>query len=165
MRTRHHAPAIALILLVACETVTGPDEGLVVSITTSRELVSATQPVSITVTVVNRSPWPARVPIHCGPHFVVLDQQENRVGPAGRICSLIAHPPRTVAPGESFTFQDRWSGDGGEADALPAHRLAPGTYRIVGRVLAGPSLRASKRWFLLTSEALPIAVLAEPMTT
>jgi hypothetical protein len=161
MHTRRSLVPIVVPLFLACSNAVSVDRGLTVSITTNRAVVSATQPVEIAVTVSNHSSRAAVIWADCGPYFVVFDQAHRIVGPPGRFCAAMLNPPRILAPGESFTIRDEWSGEGGRGDALEADRLPAGTYQLVGRIFG----RIFGQRRELTSEGLTATLLADPATS
>ncbi|HSQ30347.1 MAG TPA: hypothetical protein VLN49_10890 [Gemmatimonadaceae bacterium] len=136
MRRCRHFALVCCLALIGCAGTTDPVRHVEVTISADREMADSTAPVYVTVVVVNRG---ARVVDaanprgYCNPPFLVLDQDGLELLPPKRFCLLVLYPAVPLAPGDSLTIRDSWSGD--MYDAQRGARAAPaGHYQLVARV-------------------------------
>lgn|SRR5512146_1057397 len=136
MRTHRHLAVACCLALIGCAGTTDPARHVEVTISADREMADSTAPVHVTVVVVNRGTRvvdAANPRGYCNPPFLVLNQNGRELPPPTRFCLAILYPPVPLAPGDSLTIRDRWSGD--MYDAQRGARPAPaGHYRLVARV-------------------------------
>lgn len=133
------SPALVALftLLTSCRGATAPpDTSLSVTVASDVQVVSAQQPTTLSITVVNVSDAPASLHTACGPHFDVLDAGGVRVGPPQRFCSPTIYTPMPLGPDASYTIEDAWSGNGAASNSQVGTPLPAGTYTIVARVRA-----------------------------
>ncbi len=111
---------------------------LQVTITADRERLSPSEPAAVTVTITNRGRGSIAMPdprsLRCSPLYRVFDGADREVQLPDRFCTLPAYPPRMLRTGESIAITDQWAGTarGDDRTAIP---VAPGSYRLVGRVV------------------------------
>lgn len=125
---------------IACTSSLDPGRLLEVKLSTNRDVVSAEQPVEITVTVTNRSSivvsTAAAESYGCGHAFVVLNAMLRELRLPGRIClAIVGYLPKNLLPGESIVIRDAWAGEAADADGRPMN-LPPGRYFLKARVFA-----------------------------
>lgn len=111
---------------------------LQVTITADREMLSPTDPAAVTVTITNRGRGSIAMTdprsLRCSPLYRVFDGADREVQLPDRFCTLPAYPPRMLRTGESIAITDQWAGTarGDDRTSIP---VAPGSYRLVGRVV------------------------------
>lgn len=136
MKMASTSVVLCAVAALGCADPLDPSRLVDVSVTTDRNVVSATQPVQVTVTVVNRSSVLVKTGApesYCyPPAFVVLDATLRERKPTPRVCLAIAYLPKTLLPGESIVIHDRWSGETADSNGNLI-RLSPGKYFLKGR--------------------------------
>jgi len=109
-----------------------------VTLTVDRDVVDPTNPVRVTIIIVNRDSRlvKANHPLSyaCRAPYIVLDQAGTAIALPGRLCLAIGYAPRDLAPGDSITITDKWSGDVEGADEI-VKPAPPGSYQLVARVV------------------------------
>jgi len=121
----------AVFLLAACaRDITAPARALIVTASVSPSTFRAGDSVTVLVTVVNRSDQPQSIETNqCGRAFVVTPPSGAEVGPDPLPC-LAYSAPRSLAPGEQYTWSDSWYGRGSVPESTP--HLQPGAYIAAG---------------------------------
>ena len=115
-----------LCLGVGCNSTTAPLRDA--SVVTSVERINGVTGVAtVTTTVRNEGIRTLTIETNpCPRRFRVETLSGARVALASQICSAFSRP-MSLAPGQSFSFTDRWDG----ADNTGAH--VTGTYRVIGQ--------------------------------
>jgi len=143
------------IALSACHNVTDVNSQLDIAISVDRLEITPTNPAHVTIGVENRGPDTVAIAdprsYACAAPYLVRDANDRAVALPPRTCLAILYAPRKLAPGESLTIRDQWSGDksNGTGGAIP---VTPGTYRISANV-GGQGRK-------LTSEAVIVSIPA-----
>lgn len=131
--------ALSLCLtLGACSSLTDANSAIVVNLSVDRAVVSQATPATVTVTMVNYGAKSIEVAdprsYACMPPFEVADASGRPVQLPGRFCLAIAYGQVTLAPGDSLTIRDRWSGERADTASRPVF-VSPGEYRLSARVV------------------------------
>ena len=151
----------AVFAASACASATDVQTDLDVSLSLDRTLIGELQPVTITITIVNRGSQPAQAAdprgYACGRPYVVLNEAGENIELPGRACFAIAYEPIELSPGDSMKLIDVWSAD--QADGRGALPVAAGRYRIIARVFGeNRTLESAPVWirvFDLASTRIP----------
>ena len=122
-----------------CRLTTDATAGLEVSLSAGGAQASATNPVDLTITIVNRRDQDVQTPdprsYACFPPYRVSDSAGNPVVLPGRLCAAIGYSEVVLAPGDSLVLSARWSGDKASAvENFGAVPVSPGHYSIRARV-------------------------------
>jgi ABC-type Fe3+-hydroxamate transport system substrate-binding protein len=145
-------------LLGACHVATDITKQLTVSLYTDREIVSATTPVSITISLVNHGDREIQTSdphtYDCDAPYFVVDSLGREISLPARICTLASYSPLTLAPGDSVVIHDRWSGTMGDG-SVGAIPVVAGRYRIVARVFAASGIATSDAVEVRVDSATP----------
>ena len=138
-------PIAALALAGCAGSVTDPVASLDVTLSVDRTTISAPSAVQVTVQVTNRGSRPVKTApaeSYCPRAYTVEDETGQALVLTPRYCALIGYGYVELAPGESLTIRDGWSGD--VADPAGASRpVGPGRYRILARVVGETGVRHS----------------------
>jgi hypothetical protein len=135
MLTPIRALSVGLVVL-ACSDPSGPADDLTVRTVVQPAVFQAGNQVTVTVVVTNLGDVPHTIPASaCPKPFDIETQQGVVVGPGEQICDAILIT-RTLAPGEEFSQQQVWIGDGirGGIDR-PTALLPAGSYLVRGSAL------------------------------
>ena len=122
MRRAVVAAALLTAPLAACSSPAAPGVALHVSARVDRSAVRSGDTVAVAVVVANPTDRPQSIPAgYCGDPFVVSDAAGAALPQRVIICSLAAAAPRTLPPGEAYTYRGTWRA-----------AVAPGEYTIRG---------------------------------
>jgi hypothetical protein len=123
-------PILALAA-IACTDSTGPNHGLEIKAEVAPATMHIGDVATISITMTNRSDKLQTVETNvCGDAFVVKDRQGEVVAPPSEICEMYSSP-RTLAPGEQFSYTASWTAQSlGGAGLVPIQ--TPGTYLVSG---------------------------------
>ena len=138
MRARVVSLALAIfspMLVAACSDPASPEKDLLLTASVTPAVFRIGEQVAVTVAVANRGTRSWGIYPACG-LFLVMNQDDQVVGPRPAICTADIKPPLMLAPGEARAFRATWSGDS-LIFVTPPRWLPPGTYRIRGNV-GGP---------------------------
>lgn len=121
MRTAHLIALLGLTTLFGCRDTTAPTgdsnaapidfmSQLTLSTTLSSSVLTTGTPITVTVTLRNVSKTTAHIEASgCPSRFVVDSRDGHAVAPGGEVCTLVGIE-RDLAPGESISFSQDWSG-------------------------------------------------------
>ena len=126
-RSVRRLAALGVLALASCQKSTAPDT-LAVSLVLSKDVVAASNPVSITITATNVGEQPLTINVSCKGTFRVVTLA-GEVVTAPQFCSEFAiNITRELAPGEQILYEYPWDATGING------RLALGEYRVLGEV-------------------------------
>lgn len=131
--------ALALCpLLASCMSITEGSRSVAVNLSVDRAVVSQATPAAITITMVNYGATAIEVAdprsYACMPPYEVAGASGRSIQLPGRVCDLISFANVLLAPGDTLTVRDSWSGDqaNGAFGSVPA---PPGEYRLSARLV------------------------------
>ena len=133
--------------LVACGSPTDATHSADVTAAVDRADIEPERPAHITVMIANRGTSAVLITQNdaCAQPYLVRTVFGDDVPLPGRFCIAAVYPPRSLAPGESMTLEDQWTGE--RDGAGRAAYAAPGRYQILARIqVDGRELHSGPVW-------------------
>lgn len=150
---------LVVLAAIATLTVTGgathaqPAPALDVTVTTDQSAYTQGQPVTITVTAVNRAPEAVTLQFRSGQVYDFAVASEGATDPVWRWSTGRSFTQsfvfRTIEPGETLTFTERWT----QTDDAGA-RVPNGVYQATGTIVGGARPSATTTFVIGEEQAV-----------
>lgn len=129
------AAAVAAVSAVGCNLITSGGDRVVLSTSIEPTQFASGDTTLIVVTLNNLSLATATIePVTCESFFEILDAQGNPVGPGVIDDCGTEEFPVTITSGQTFTLAGVWTGTTASSTAENPVYVAPGDYRVRGKV-------------------------------